>query len=55
VPRRALRASVRRAVLLVFPSSVLLRSFLGLLLFLLLIPGIPEVAQLKRQKNILSG
>jgi hypothetical protein len=39
VPRRALRASLRRAALLVSPSLVSLGSSLGLLLFPLLIDG----------------
>jgi hypothetical protein len=39
VPQRALQAYVRHAILLVSPLLVLLGSSLGLLLFLLLIPG----------------
>jgi hypothetical protein len=52
---RALRVATPHVVLLIFPLLVFPGFSLGLLLFLLPIPGIPGVVLLKHQKNIWSG
>jgi hypothetical protein len=52
---RVLRVAAHHVVLLVFLLLILPRFSLGLLLFLLPIPRIPEVVLLKHQKNIFLG